>query len=111
MRSPEVPVLAAAREDALHPAAPLREQRIVAQEMRQRDEPVQVVRAALPVLAVPAKPGTVRPDIRPDRLEHPGQAARLERELVGEPAARSHGAERQLTERGRGAGSRSAHAR
>src|SRR6185437_5689889 len=67
--------------------------------MRQWNQAIEEVRAALPTLSRSAEPTAVRSDIRPEFIEVPAQPVRLDLELIEQPAFRLHRAKRKQTER------------
>ena len=86
-------------ERPVDPLLRLGDQRLVFEEVGQRQETIQVVRPSLPALTWAAEPGAVRPDIRPDLLEVAGEPVGLDAQLLLQPATRLHRAERQRPER------------
>jgi hypothetical protein len=82
----------------IDPLLGLRLRGVVIEQIRQRHEPVEVVRAALPALAAAAKPGTARADIGPDLVETVGHVGGLHGQLILEPAGRTYRAEPERPE-------------
>ena len=74
---------------------------VILQQVSERQQSVEIVRAPLPAFARAAEPSAVRADIRPDLVEMSRQAAGLNLQLTPEPALRPDGAKRQQRERAR----------
>jgi hypothetical protein len=77
----------------------------IVQQPRQRDDPVEPVRRALPALGGAAEPLALA-DIGPELVEVAAQAVRLDAKLSLEPARGPNRAERQRPERGFGQAAR-----
>jgi len=67
-------------------AVGLRNQRVVLQQIRQRQEAVEIVRTALPALARSSEPATLRADVGPELVEPTSEPFRLNLELAVQPA-------------------------
>ena len=70
----------------------------VFEQVREGDEPVEVIGTALPAFAAAAEPGRVRADVGPEFIEVAGNALSLDPKLLAKPAFRLHGAEGQQVE-------------
>ena len=92
-------ILALVGQRPFHPGARLRDEALVSEQVGERNEAIDEVRAALPALAGSAKPPAVLAHIRPELVEMPGQTRGLDLQLPLQPASRTHGAERKRHER------------
>jgi len=70
------------------------EDRII-EQIRQRNQTVEIVRPALPTLTRAAQPSTFRPELLPDFLNMSGEAVSLDLKLPFKPAPWPHGGEGQ----------------
>jgi len=70
----------------------------IVEEVRERDEAVEEVGAALPGFACAAEPAAVGADVGPGLVEVAAEAACLDLELTAEPSGGTHGAEGQREE-------------
>ena len=87
-------VRALADKDGLDPTLGFLEQPCVVKPVRERDQPIEVIRSTLPGFARSAEPRTVGTDISPDFLEVSGQSVRLQAQLLEQPACGFDCAER-----------------
>src|SRR5436190_10814590 len=79
----------------VHPASRLADQPLVLEQVRQRNQPVEKVRPALPTFA---RASAVRADVGPEFIEMAAQPVRLDAELAREPATRPDRTEQQRIE-------------
>src|SRR4051812_41346659 len=82
----ELAVRALALQYCLDPALNLVDQIAALRDERESGQAIEVVRPALPVLAVATQPGTTGSNVAPRFLEPAGQAVGLQLELAREPA-------------------------
>ena len=71
------------------------DQRLIVEKIGQRQQAIEIVRAALPALAAAAEPAAVRAEVRPELVQMAGEPIRLDAELLAEPTPRLDGPQGQ----------------
>ena len=84
----EEAVLALVVERPVDPFAGLADQFGVVEQVGQRNQPIEVIRTALPAFALAAEPRAVGGEVGPELVDVPGQSVALDFELLQQPAGR-----------------------